>query len=390
MKIINLNDGKYSKESLELVNEYINMLNSVNFLYKKMILIKDKNSNEYKSLEKIRRNYRVKMSKCLNILMNNDDYSKLYKPLLDNKETIEIVESFNKMKLNEDWFEIDVPVVVDNELTVDEIEDNTIATPKENGVANVLTNSISDTWQKISDYNNIIATVASTNIDNSEEIISIVQDIVEDENKNVGRLMTALNSISPATDNVEVGEEEAAVKLTEDFENSKADILADVLGRSISSSDENHIYDGWRAFYDDPESFRDTIVVKLVNQSLDGKSSLDNVDDEKPRKDEVDDAVAAALKDNGFDATEEDIEENIKMEERKPHRIGTEEYDANEGRLNRIAKYRKYANLDENFQITEDNINDWALNRTACFSNRSKDQVRSEILGKKWSDFEEY
>ena len=48
------NEMVYDAEDLlELVNEYINMLNSVNFLYKKMILIKDKNSDEYEKISNI-------------------------------------------------------------------------------------------------------------------------------------------------------------------------------------------------------------------------------------------------------------------------------------------------------------------------------------------------
>ena len=50
--------------------------------------------------------------------------------------------------------------------------------------------------------------------------------------------------------------------------------------------------------------------------------------------------------------------------------------------------YRKFANLTEGEEITEENINERALNRTACFSNREPEQVRAEILGQRYSDYE--
>ena len=84
-----------------------------------------------------------------------------------------------------------------------------------------------------------------------------------------------------------------------------------------------------------------------------------------------------------------EIEEGVKMTESLEHRIGTDEYDANEGRKRRIAQYRRLAHVNEGVKLTEDMIDDWALSRTACFNNRSKDQVKAEILGERWSEFEE-
>lgn len=290
------------------------------------------------------------------------------------------------MILNEDLFEIDIPIVnPEPELTIDEIEQPTVATPEENGVATMLINSISDTWDKINEYNGIISTVSVTNVDNADEIISVVKDVVDTENENVGKLMSALRSISPNTENVRVGEEEADMKLTEALDPKKVELISDILGRSISSSEENEIYDNWRAFYDDPETYRDTAVVELVNKGLD---SLDKKDDSS--FDVEDDDFEVDSSDDDIDTSEDDfeIEESKKMTE-NVHRIGTDEYDANEGRRKRIAQYRRLAHVDEGVRLTEDMIDDWALSRTACFNNRSKDQVKSEILGRPWSEFEE-
>lgn len=277
------------------------------------------------------------------------------------------------MILNEDLFEIEIPVVDPEQvLTVDDIEQPSPSTPEENGTATMLINSISDTWNKISDYNNIISTLSSTNVPNAENMIDVVKDVVDNENENVGKLMAALKSVSPNTENVKVGEEEAVEKLTEDLDDDKLDLISDVLGRSISSSQQNYIYDGWRAFYNDPESFRDTVVVDLVNKGLDTQET--DTDDNFDIDTSTDDI---------------EIEEGVKMTESLEHRIGTDEYDANEGRKRRIAQYRRLAHVNEGVTLTEDMIDDWALSRTACFNNRSKDQVRAEILGERWSEFEE-
>lgn len=62
--------------------------------------------------------------------------------------------------------------------------------------------------------------------------------------------------------------------------------------------------------------------------------------------------------------------------------------DANEGRMNRIAKYRKHAGIDENFEITEDNIDEYAFARTVNECNVRSDRLKAELLGQKWSEYE--
>ena len=45
-----------------------------------------------------------------------------------------------------------------------------------------------------------------------------------------------------------------------------------------------------------------------------------------------------------------------------------------------IAKYREYAGIDESFVITEENINDWALNRVSCYENYDVNELRELLL----------
>lgn len=71
-------------------------------------------------------------------------------------------------------------------------------------------------------------------------------------------------------------------------------------------------------------------------------------------------------------------------------RPGSPEYSSNNSRKAREKRYRKFANLDESFVITEENINDWALTRTCTFENCSKDKLRAELLRQPYTGLEKY
>lgn len=71
-------------------------------------------------------------------------------------------------------------------------------------------------------------------------------------------------------------------------------------------------------------------------------------------------------------------------------RPGSPEYDANDNRRKRVARYRKNANIDESFEITNENINDWALTRTCTQYNCSKDRLKAELLKQPYTGLERY
>lgn len=64
-------------------------------------------------------------------------------------------------------------------------------------------------------------------------------------------------------------------------------------------------------------------------------------------------------------------------------------WDSNEGRRERIAKYRQLTLLDEDAEITEDNIQDWALKRVCVNSGWPIERVKAELLGQKYTGLEE-
>lgn len=76
------------------------------------------------------------------------------------------------------------------------------------------------------------------------------------------------------------------------------------------------------------------------------------------------------------------------FDENKLTKIGSIEREGNDNRHRRIAMYKKYAHLDEGDEITEDNLDEYALGRVACVTNREPEKVRAELLGQRYSDYE--
>ena len=66
----------------------------------------------------------------------------------------------------------------------------------------------------------------------------------------------------------------------------------------------------------------------------------------------------------------------------------SDEYVANEGRQSRIKRYRQLAMIDEDCEITEDSIIPWAFNKTCVEHNCSADRLKAELLGQRWSGYE--
>lgn len=71
-------------------------------------------------------------------------------------------------------------------------------------------------------------------------------------------------------------------------------------------------------------------------------------------------------------------------------RPGSPEYDSNENRRKRVARYRKNANIDESYNITEENINNWALTRTCTQYNCPKERLKAELLKQPYTGLERY
>lgn len=92
------------------------------------------------------------------------------------------------------------------------IEDKTPEIGPDLGLSTLLIKAINDEWNTIEFYNNLIATAEQ---EGHEDIVAVVRDINAEENIHVGQLQELLKKISPITDNIGKGEEEAAEQVEE-------------------------------------------------------------------------------------------------------------------------------------------------------------------------------
>ena len=80
------------------------------------------------------------------------------------------------------------------------------------------------------------------------------------------------------------------------------------------------------------------------------------------------------------------LNESVNVTPKKERKFDYLEWEATVGKGSRIAAYRKYAGIAEDFEITESNIDEYALNRVSCESVCPRDRVKAELLGKPWED----
>ena len=92
------------------------------------------------------------------------------------------------------------------------IEDKTPEIGPDLGLSTLLIKAINDEWNTIEFYNNLIATAEQ---EGHDDIVAVVRDINTEENIHVGQLQELLKKISPITDNIGKGEEEAAEQVEE-------------------------------------------------------------------------------------------------------------------------------------------------------------------------------
>ena len=90
------------------------------------------------------------------------------------------------------------------------IEDKTPEIGPDLGLSTLLIKAINDEWNTIEFYNNLIATAEQ---EGHEDIVAVVRDINTEENIHVGQLQELLKKISPITDNIEKGGEEAVEQM---------------------------------------------------------------------------------------------------------------------------------------------------------------------------------
>ena len=122
------------------------------------------------------------------------------------------------MILDESLFENEEDVSI----STDEAEEKTIE-PEDNGISMIINNLIKDEYEAIDGYNSAITTFKS--IGNSDEAISVLNDIVAEENIHVGQLQRLMELFDPNADKVSDGVEEASEQIENDLDMSDEEFL---------------------------------------------------------------------------------------------------------------------------------------------------------------------
>lgn len=93
------------------------------------------------------------------------------------------------MKLNEELF---------SDLTEEEVI---------NGISTIINDAISNTLDSISNFLSIITTLKAYN---KEEFVPIIQDIIDNQQENIGKLEKLMSTVKPnSEDNIETGKDVA-------------------------------------------------------------------------------------------------------------------------------------------------------------------------------------
>lgn len=78
------------------------------------------------------------------------------------------------------------------------------------GISDIIIDSINKKWDNIRDFNSIIVNL---NDEGYEELVPVIESILEDENKNVGKLQQLVELISPTASSIDDGRQEAIDEL---------------------------------------------------------------------------------------------------------------------------------------------------------------------------------
>lgn len=119
------------------------------------------------------------------------------------------------------------------------------------GISDIIIDSINKKWDNIRDFNSIIVNL---NEEGYEDLVPVIQSILEDENKNVGKLQQLVELISPNAKSIDDGKQEAIdeldntdikveeMKLSENFPNVPEKVTTNVdpvFGKAIEDKERD-------------------------------------------------------------------------------------------------------------------------------------------------------
>lgn len=119
------------------------------------------------------------------------------------------------------------------------------------GISDIIIDSINKKWDNIRDFNSIIVNL---NEEGYEDLVPVIQSVLEDENKNVGKLQQLVELISPNAKSIDDGKQEAIdeldnseikveeMKLDENFPNVPEKIQTNVdpvFGKAVEDKEKD-------------------------------------------------------------------------------------------------------------------------------------------------------
>lgn len=128
----------------------------------------------------------------------------------------DVIKSLKSLGMLKDTISEDVSI------STDEAEEKTIE-PEDNGISMIINNLIKDEYEAIDGYNSAITTFKG--IGKSDEAISVLNDIVAEENIHVGQLQRLMELFDPNADKVSDGVEEADEQIDNSLDMSDEEFL---------------------------------------------------------------------------------------------------------------------------------------------------------------------
>lgn len=185
-----------AQKATELIKKQYEGKN-VNFILKQQV---NENLEEEKIADKVKSNQDIKdmTKRAIRMLKNlGGDYKDLAKEYEDAYGEDPLEES-----LKEDLSE-ETPSTPENSEDV--------------GLSNMVITAINDEWKTIAYYNDLVELLRK---EGKDEMINVIEDIANEENKHVGQLQEIMKQLSPNTTSIADGETEGSKQLNQFLDNT--------------------------------------------------------------------------------------------------------------------------------------------------------------------------
>ena len=102
----------------------------------------------------------------------------------------------------------------------EDLSEETPSTPETEeatGLSNIIITAINDEWKTIAYYNDLVELLRK---EGKDEMINVIEDIANEENKHVGQLQEIMKQLSPNTSSIADGETEGSEQLNQFLDNT--------------------------------------------------------------------------------------------------------------------------------------------------------------------------